>query len=153
MHTYFDFLTRIKGVEYILSVLAITGFILYLEILKPAPFRTVARETRDDLEFLKKAGSREVFRMILRICAAPFLGLAYVVMLPFAFAYALGMELLGIAADGLERMLGLAGKTVFFGWRPMEAYFGGRKRKERKEKKQETEEIPEEERPGTGSDR
>lgn len=144
MYTYFDFLTHIKGVEYILSVLAITGFILYLEILKPAPFQTVVRETRDDLEYLKKTGSREVFRMILRICAAPFLGLAYVVMLPFVFAYALTMELLGIAADGLEKMLGLAGKTVFFGWRPMEAYFGGRKkRKERKKAEQETEEKPE----------
>src|SRR3989304_5602100 len=98
MHTYFEFLTHIKGVEYILSVLAITGFILYLEILKPAPFQTVVRETRDELEYLRKTGSREVFRMILRICAAPFLGLAYVVMLPFVFAYALGMELLGIAA-------------------------------------------------------
>ena len=148
MHTYFEFLTHIKGVEYILSVLAITGFILYLEILKPAPFQTVVRETRDDLEYLRKTGSREVFRMILRICAAPFLGLAYVVMLPFVFAYALGMELLGIAADGLERMLGLAGKTVFFGWRPMEAYFGGRKRrKETTEEKRETEENPEDGKP------
>ena len=50
-------------------------------------------------------------------------------MLPFVFAYALGMELLGFAADGLEKALGLAGKTVFFGWRPMEAYFGGRKKR------------------------
>ena len=70
------------------------------------------------------------------------------VMLPFVFAYALGMELLGIAADGLERMLGLAGKTVFFGWRPMEAYFGGRKRrKETTEEKRETEENTEDGKP------
>jgi len=135
MYTYVDFLTHIKGVEYILSLLAIAGFILFLEILKPAPFRTVARATRDDLEYIKGTGSRATFRTILRICAAPFLGLAYVVMLPFVFAYALGMELLGVAADGLEKVMGLAGKTVFFGWRPMEAYFGGRKKKpEEKEK-------------------
>lgn len=138
MYTYVDFLTHIKGVEYILSLLAIAGFILFLEILKPAPFRTVARATRDDLEYMRETGSRATFRTILRICAAPFLGLAYVVMLPFVFAYALGMELLGVAADGLEKALGLAGKTVFFGWRPMEAYFGGRKKKpEEKEKAKE----------------
>lgn len=129
MHTYVDFLTHIKGVEYVLSLLSIAGFILFLEILKPAPFRTLARETRDDLEYMRGAGSRETFRTILRICAAPFLGLAYVTMLPFVFAYALGMELLGVAADGLEKVLGLAGKTVLFGWRPMEAYFGGRRKK------------------------
>lgn len=129
MHTYVDFLTHIKGVEYVLSLLSIAGFILFLEILKPAPFRTLARETRDDLEYMRGAGSRATFRTILRICAAPFLGLAYVMMLPFVFAYALGMELLGVAADGLEKVLGLAGKTVLFGWRPMEAYFGGRRKK------------------------
>lgn len=135
MYTYVDFLTHIKGVEYILSLLAIAGFILFVEILKPAPFRTVARATRDDLDYIRGTGSRQTFRTILRICAAPFLGLAYVVMLPFVFSYALGMELLGIAAGGLEKAMGLAGKTVFFGWRPMEAYFGGRKKKaEEKEK-------------------
>lgn len=138
MYTYVDFLTHIKGVEYILSLLAIAGFILFLEILKPAPFRTVANATRDDLEYMKEAGSRETFRTILRICAAPFLGLAYVVMLPFLFAYALGMELLGVAANGLEKVAGLAGKSVLFGWRPMEAYFGGRRKKpEEKEKSDE----------------
>lgn len=135
MVTYVDFLTHIKGVEYLLSLLAIVGFILFLEILKPTPFRTVARATRDDLEYMRETGSRATVRTILRICSAPFLGLAYVVMLPFVFAYALGMELLGVAADGLEKAMGLAGKTVFFGWRPMEAYFGGRKKtRERKEK-------------------
>lgn len=138
MYTYVDFLTHIKGVEYILSLFAIVGFILFLEILKPAPFRTVAHATRDDLEYMKEAGSRETFRTILRICAAPFLGLAYVVMLPFLFAYALGMELLGVAANGLEKVAGLAGKSVLFGWRPMEAYFGGRRKKpEEKEKSDE----------------
>jgi len=128
MHTYIDFLTHIKGVEYLLSLMTIAGFVLFLEILKPAPFRTVARATREDLEHLKREGSRATFRTILRICAAPFLGLAYVVMLPFLFAYALGMELLGTAARGLEKMPGMAGRSLFFGWRPMEAYFGGRKK-------------------------
>ncbi|GAB4370299.1 MAG: hypothetical protein Kow00128_17240 [Deltaproteobacteria bacterium] len=128
MNTYLDFLTHVKGVEYILSLMAIVGFILFLEILKPAPFRTVARATRDDLEHLKREGARATFRTILRICAAPFLGLAYVLMLPFLFAYALGMELLGTAARGFERLPGLARRSLFFGWRPMEAYFGGRKK-------------------------
>ncbi len=143
MHTYVDFLTHIKGVEYLLSLMTIAGFILFLEILKPAPFRTVTRATREDLEHLKREGPRSTFRTILRICAAPFLGLAYVVMLPFLFAYALGMELLGSLASGLERLPGLAGRSLFFGWRPMEAYFGGR-RKVRSAKKSAPEEADDE---------
>lgn len=135
MHTYVDFITHVKGMEYILSVLTIVGFILFLEMLKPKPFETLVQSTREDLDHLRRTGYGDTIRIVKRMLAAPFIGLFYVLMLPFVFVYALGMELLRAAAEGFEKLLGVAGKTAFFGWRPMEAYFGGKKGiKEKKEK-------------------
>lgn len=135
MHTYVDFITHVKGIEYIISVLTIVGFVLFLEILKPKPFQTLVRSTRDDLDHIRKAGYGSTFQTVKRMLSAPFIGLLYVLMLPFVFAYALGLELLRTAAEGFEKVLGMAGRTAFFGWRPMEAYFGGKKGiKEKKEK-------------------
>lgn len=145
MQTYVDFITHVKGVEYILSVLTIAGFIVFLEVLKPRPFRTILETTKDDLAYMKETGYATTLRTVKRMFAAPFIGLAYVIALPFVFTYALATELLRMAADGLERMLGLAGKTVFFGWRPMEAYFGGKKGKKEKERKEQAKEDDKEE--------
>ena len=69
---------------------------------------------------------------------APFIGLFYVLMLPFVFFYALGVELLRAAEEGFEKLLGVAGKTAFFGWRPMEAYFDGKKGRRKKKQKEES---------------
>ncbi len=141
MHTYLDFLTHIKGVEYLLSVLTITGFILFLEILKPKPFRTVIRAGREDLDHLRRTGTRENLRTVGRIFAAPFIGLAYVLALPFICAGAAGIELYRWAAEGFGKLVDLAGMSATFGWRPREAYLGGKKRKkERAKQKTETSE-------------
>lgn len=134
MHTYVDFITHVKGIEYIISVLAIVGFILFLEILKPKPFETLIQSTQDDLDHMRKTGYEITFRTVKRMLAAPFIGLFYVLMLPFIFVYALGAELLRMAAEGYDVLLTTAGKFAFFGWRPMEAYLGGKKgRKGKKE--------------------
>lgn len=134
MHTLIDFTTHVKGVEYVISVLAIAGYILYAEILKPKPFKTLAKSTGEDLEYLRKTGFRGTMRTLGRVAAAPFIGLAYVIALPFIFAYTLGAELLGMAAEGIEKALGMAGGSASFGWRPMEAYLGGRKEKKNRKK-------------------
>ena len=137
MNTYVDFITHVKGIEYIISVLAIAGFILFLEILKPKPFQTLVQSIQDDLDHMMKTGYEDTFRIVKRMLTAPFIGLFYVLMLPFIFVYALGAELLRMAAEGYDALLETAGKTAFFGWRPMEAYLGGKKgRKERKEKQE-----------------
>ena len=139
MHTYVDFITHVKGVEYILSVLTIAGFILFLEILKPKPFRNLARSTRDDLDHMRKIGYRGTSRTVRRMMAGPFIGLFYVIMFPFIFFYALVMELSRMGVEMFERLLGVAGRTAFFGWRPTEAYLGGKKEsKEKKEKEEES---------------
>lgn len=73
-------------------------------------------------------------RTLKRLATAPFIGLAYVVALPFVFAYAVGRECFGRAAEGLEGAFGLAGRSFAFGWRPLESYLGGKKDKKEKSK-------------------
>lgn len=126
MHTLFDFITHIKGVEYILAILFIGGYILYWEFLKPRPFRALAETGRKDLEYLRSEGLRSTMKCIGRVAAAPFIGLAYVVALPFAFVFAIGFAIL----SGLGKVFG---GTVSFGWRPAESYFAGKKRTKRAE--------------------
>ncbi|MBE0605237.1 MAG: hypothetical protein IH610_02990 [Deltaproteobacteria bacterium] len=127
MHTLVDFLTRVKGVEYILSVLTITGFILFLEVLKPAPFRSLRKLIGEDVAYLREEGFRNVMRTVGRAAAGPFIGLLYVVSLPFLFVYTLAVELRGMAAEGMAAALDAVGASAVFGWRPSEAYLAGRK--------------------------
>jgi hypothetical protein len=144
MHTLVDFLTRVKGVEYILSVLTITGFILFLEVLKPAPFRSLRKLIGEDVAFLREEGFRSVMRTVGRAAAGPFIGLLYVVSLPFLFVYTLAVELRGMAAEGMASALDAIGASAVFGWRPGEAYLAGRKaRKAGKTEKKEEPSKPE----------
>lgn len=131
MKTLFDFMTYIKGVEYLVAISAIAIYLIYWEFLKPKPFKTLVETGREDFDYLRKNGYREALRTIGRVIAAPFIGLAYVVALPFAFMYALGTA-------AISGVLTLAGKEAAFGWRPTEAYLGGKKKgkKEAKEKKE-----------------
>ena len=132
MHTLVDFVTHVKGVEYIISVLTIAGFIVYWEALKPTPFRSLARSAGDDIDHIRKTGFRGTMKTAGRLCAAPFIGLLYVITLPFVFFAALSTEAMGLAAAGARKVLGTAGKTAAFGWRPTEAYLAGRKDKKQK---------------------
>ncbi len=140
MHTLVDFLTRVKGIEYMISVLAITGFILYVEVLKPKPFKSLARNVRDDVDHLRAAGGRSALRTAGRLASAPFIGLFYVITLPFLFVGTFAKEVAGMAVDAFARATGEAGRTVSFGWRPTEAYLGGRKDKKGKQDKAATDE-------------
>ncbi len=127
MHTLFDFITHVKGVEYIFSITFILAYIIYWEFLKPRPFKTVVDTGREDLAEMRATGS--LSSTIGKIATAPFVGLAYVVSLPFVFAYALFS-----AAAG--SILGMVGKEAAFGWRPAESYLSGRKKEKKEEKKE-----------------
>lgn len=69
---------------------------------------------------------------IIMLLASPFIGLLYVVLLPFigiaTLAVLAGRKALGVGA-------GVAGKTVSFGWRPVEAYLAGRKKGKKRDTK------------------
>jgi hypothetical protein len=124
MYTLVDFITHVKGVEYILSILFIAGFLVLWEVLKPAPFRTVVATGKEDMEHIRQTGYGNVLRTAGKLIAAPFIGLAYLAMLPIGFAAALALGML----KGAAGILSLLGKSVSFDWRPMEAYFTGKKR-------------------------
>jgi hypothetical protein len=132
MYTLVDFITRIKGVEYILSLLAIGGFLIFWEVLKPAPFRTLVRASRQDLEYLQQIGYGDVLKNMGKIAAAPFIGLAYLAMLPVGFAAALVIGGTNLTLKGLS---GILGRNMSFDWRPMEAYLTGKKKNTKEEKK------------------
>jgi len=59
------------------------------------------------------------------LLAAPIMGLAFVVLLPF-----IGIATLAAVAGrkALGGMTSVAGKTISFGWRPVEAYLAGKKK-------------------------
>lgn len=133
MYTLVDFITHVKGIEYVLSILAIAGFLVFWEVLKPRPFRTVAETGKDDLAHIQETGGfRSVMKSVGKIAAAPFIGLAYIVMLPIGFFAVLAAAVVNLALKGVAAV---AGKSMTFEWRPVEAYFAGRKHK--KEKKAE----------------
>ena len=130
MYTMVDFITHVKGIEYIMSLLAIAGFLVFWEVLKPRPFRTVATTSADDLAYIEQTGGlKSVAKSVGKIVAAPFIGLAYIVMLPVGFFVALAAAIVNLAAKGVAS---IAGKSVAFEWRPVEAYLAGRKKKAEK---------------------
>ncbi len=125
MNTYFDFITHVKGIEYLVAIASIVGFIVLWEVLKPKPFSKMVHSAKEDLSYMKESGSRQTLRNVGKLVGAPFIGLAYVISLPIAFVGAL----LFAAVNGL---LNYVGQTTSFDWRPMEAYLGGKKRKKAK---------------------
>jgi hypothetical protein len=121
MYTLFDFITHIKGIEYIVAILFIAVYVLYLEVLKPRPFATLILALRDTHEHLRAMGCTKVIVNVAKIVAMPLVGLAYLLALPFFFLYAIGTAVTGRLSEKLA-----AGSS--FGWRPGEAYFGGKKK-------------------------
>ncbi|HTF99189.1 MAG TPA: hypothetical protein VK654_01220 [Nitrospirota bacterium] len=117
MNTMFDFVTHVKGVEYLLSLALIAGYLLVWEALKPRPFKTVKEVSKDDLAYIKQNG--QALKQIGKLVSAPFVGLFYIVMLPFTMVSALAYAV----------YTGIAGKEAAFSWRPAEAYFTGKKNK------------------------
>jgi hypothetical protein len=130
MNSLFDFITHIKSVEYLMAIGAIALYILYWEVLKPKPFKSLVETSKDDLDYIRQTGYKNTLSTVGKVMAAPFIGLAYIVFLPFTFAYALGSLV-------IERVLTLAGKEAAFGWRPMEAYLSGRKKNKKGKKENE----------------
>lgn len=62
----------------------------------------------------------------------PFIGLAYVIALPFL---SIATMIALLARKIVGGIFNLLGNLVSFGWRPGEAYLGGKKKKDRKKGK------------------
>jgi hypothetical protein len=118
MNSMFDFITHVKGIEYILSLTFIAGFILYWEVLKPKPFQKVKETGQEDLEYVKQNGMKDTLKLVGKIATAPFVGLLYIILLPVGMVSALSYAVVS----------GIAGKGESFAWRPAEAYLSGKKK-------------------------
>ncbi len=127
MHTLVDFITHVKGIEYILSIIFIAGFLLLWEVLKPRPFATVIASGKEDLKHLRGNGYREIIKSLGKIAAAPFIGLAYILMVPVGFFFLILAEAVNLLTRGIAL---LTGRNLSFEWNPVEAYFTGRKKKQ-----------------------
>jgi hypothetical protein len=66
------------------------------------------------------------------VLAGPIIGLLYVIFLPL-----IGIATLAAIAGRkiLGALSGLAGKTIAFGWRPVESYLAGRKKGKKRDTK------------------
>lgn len=117
MDTLFDFTTKVKGVEYAIAISAIVSFILFLEILKKEPFKSLRDVAGEELRYVKEHGLS-----LARLLSNLFRGIIYLISLPFAF-------FLGVGAALLTSLSKAAGESFVFSWRPIEAYFSGRKKK------------------------
>lgn len=96
MHTLFDFMTHMKGVTYLIAVSAIGLFILLWEMLKPKPFKSMIDTAKGDATQIRQSGGLAVvLKTAGHVAAVPFLGVAYIVALPFLFVYGLGRVLTG----------------------------------------------------------
>ena len=118
MNSMFDFITHVKGIEYILSLTFIAGYVLFWEVLKPKPFQKVKETGQDDLAYVKQNGLKNSLKLAGKIAAAPFVGLLYIILLPVGLVSALSYALIS----------GVAGKNPSFSWRPAEAYLSGQKK-------------------------
>lgn len=124
MNSLFDFITHIKTVEYLMAVGAIVLYLIYWEALKPKPFKSLVETGKEDVDHIRKTGYKNTLKIVGQVAAAPFIGLAYIVALPFTFAYAL-------ASMVVNGVLNLVSKEAAFGWRPLEAYLSGRKKRKK----------------------
>jgi hypothetical protein len=125
MYTLFDFMTHVKGIEYLVSVASIGLFMVFWEVLKPKPFASVVHSGREDWQYLRKTGG--IMKYAGKIAAAPVIGLMYVVLLPVGFFFMVLSEVVNLAVTGV---FALVGKDMSFDWNPVEAYFTGKKRKQ-----------------------
>lgn len=116
MYNLVDFTTRVKGVEYLIAIMAIASFIIFSEILKAKPFRSLMDAIREDFKYVKENGFS-----LAKLMSAPITGLMYLLSLPFVFAAA--------AATALKNgFLKVAGGGGTFSWSPVEAYLAGQKK-------------------------
>lgn len=133
MNTLFDFVSHNKGIEYLLALMFIAGFVVLMEVLKPHPFRAFVSAVKEDWSYLRGAeGASDTMRMAKNAMVLPIVAGMYVAMIPVMFALGLALKLESTVAD-------LVGGGAM-SWRPLESYLTGRGRKVRKSRKDEKKE-------------
>ncbi len=126
MHTLFDFISSVNGIQYALALFFMIGFVIFCEILKPRPFEGLVRSAAEDIGFIRAGGKVKAARLIKAIILGPIYVLFYAAAVPLLFIHGI--------ADLLGKVIVA---TTSFGWSPARAYFSSR-RKSRKSSVQRT---------------
>jgi len=117
MHTLYDFICQVNGIQYLLAILFIAGFIIFFEIFKPKPFMGLSRMINEDVSFVKEQGKSHNLQVVKNALTGSAYAMLYVVALPLLFMH-------GIAV----LMSKLFTSVTYIGWSPVQAYFTGRRR-------------------------
>jgi len=72
---------------------------------------------------------RQVGKGVMGLLLGPIAGLLYVICLPFV---AVATVVVLVARKVADPVIGIVKNLALFGWRPLEAYLSGKKRKNRK---------------------
>lgn len=112
MHTLFDFISSVNGIQYALALVFMFGFIIFSELLKPKPFEGLVKAAAEDIGFIRAQGKGRALGLIKATAMAPLYALFYVAAVPVLFLHGIAM---------------LFGKiivaTTAVGWSPVHAYF------------------------------
>ncbi|NLI29051.1 MAG: hypothetical protein GX423_03125 [Nitrospiraceae bacterium] len=122
MYTLFDYISTVNGIQYVLMIAFIGGFIIFLELLKPRPFAGLMRIAADDIGFVRTQSPETRLRSIKRLCAAPVYALLYIAAIPVLFIH-------GVAVIFSRVIMAL----TWVSWSPVRAYFRGSKKTKRTE--------------------
>jgi len=123
MHTLFDFITNVNGIQYILALLFIFGFIVFGELMKPKPFEGLAKAVAEDIRFIRAQEKAALIQLAKNAAMAPVYAVIYFASLPVLFVQGMttvvGKGLVDVSAGG---------------WNPVRAYFTGRKKAKKAKK-------------------
>lgn len=118
MHnTMFDYMSASNGLQYLMALGFIAGFLILWEVLMSTrPFRALFSSIAEDLRFTRELGIGGVVAIAKSTVQAAVLVAVYLAAVPLLFAQGLGSAAFrGVSAG------------VSFGWSPIRAYFTGRK--------------------------
>ena len=125
MHqTLFDYMTGSGGLQYLMALAFIAGFLVLWEVLMSArPFKAILSSVAEDLRFTRGLGGAGLVSIARKCAVGAALFALYLAALPFVVAQAVGASALRGVSSG-----------VSFGWSPVRAYFTGRRKRDSRKK-------------------
>ncbi len=126
MHTLFDFISHVNGMQYVIALCSVAGFALFVELLSPRPFLGLISAIAEDIRHIKAEGSVKIYALARNGAVALGCAAMYAASLPILFA------------SGMLANLGETFEAVNpTGWNPVRAYFVKRRKTTKTDNKDE----------------
>lgn len=116
MHTLYDFISEVNAMQYLLAVVSIAGFIIFVEIFKPKPFKGLSKMIAEDVGFVREQGKGNNILLVKNAITGIACAALYIIAIPLLFLH--GVSVL---------MSRLFTSFTYVGWSPVRAYFTGKK--------------------------